>query len=116
MAYFIVESAETYDLGEKASFVSWLESKGFHGRVIGGHYGGSRHSPWLYIEIDEREFVYGVWGARAVSPVIGETHLTVDEFKSIYSIIQKSRGRMKQISRWQDRVQCNSDLEVPCGT
>ena len=103
MAYFVVESAETYKLGKNAPFVKWLEFEGFQGRVIGGHYGGGTCKPWVFIDIDVKEFVYGVWGAQAAGPVVGKTHLTIEEFKTIYAVMQKSRERMKAIPGWADR-------------
>lgn len=103
-SYFVIESAETYRLGGEAPIVRWLESEGFVGRECGGRLGIGKHKPWLYVEIDSKEFVYGVWSAQAVGPVVGETHLTVDEFKAIYGIIQKSRRRMKEVSKWLERI------------
>lgn len=104
MPCFVVESLETYEQGSRAPFVRWLENQGFKGRTLGGHLGGGTCKPWLFIDIDGCEFVYGVWGAQATGPVIGQTHLTIEEFKSIYAIILKSRLRMKEVSSWQMRI------------
>ena len=104
-AYFIIESAETYRLGGDAPIVKWLEAEGFVGRVCGGRLGSSKFRPWIYVDIDAKEFVYGVFGAKATAgPIVGETHLTIDEFKSIYAIIQKSRQRMKDVDKWWTRI------------
>ena len=70
MPCFVVETVETYEHGSRAPFVKWLESQGFKGRTLGGHLGGGTCKPWLFIDIDGCEFVYGVWGAQATGPVI----------------------------------------------
>ena len=104
MPCFVVESLETYEQGARAPFVKWLESQGFNGRTLGGNLGGGTCKPWLFIDVDGCEFVYGVLGAQATGPIIGQTHLTIDEFKSIYAIILKSRQRMKEVTSWQARI------------
>lgn len=104
MPCFVVESLETLELGSRAPFVQWLEGEGFKGRTVGGNYGSGTCKPWLFIDIDGLEFIYGVWGAAATGPVIGQTHLTIDEFKSIYAIVQQSRRRMKEVPSWQKRI------------
>ena len=104
MPCFVIESAETFRQGRSAPVVKWLESEGFKGRTLGGHLGGGMCKPWLFVDIDGKEFIYGVWGAAATGPVIGQTHLTIDEFKTIYTIICQSRQRMKDVPSWQRRI------------
>lgn len=104
MPCFVIESAETFRQGRSAPVVKWLESEGFKGRTQGGHLGGGMCKPWLFVDIDGKEFIYGVWGAAATGPVIGQTHLTIGEFKTIYAIICQSRQRMKDVPSWQKRI------------
>lgn len=107
-SYFIIESAETYRLGGDAPIVKWLEAEGFIGRLVGGRLGSFKHTPWLYVDVGSKEFLYGAWSVQTAGPVIGETHLTIEEFKTIYGIIKQSRRRMTEIGRWERRIGINS--------
>ena len=108
-SYFIIESAETYQLGENAPIVKWLESEGFTGRLVGGSLGSWTHTPWLYVDVGNKEFLYGAWSVQTAGPVIGAAHLTVEEFKTIYNIIKESKRRMAAIDRWERRIGISPD-------
>ena len=96
MAYFVIESRKSVP-----NILPFLIEEGF---VNGCPTRIGNNTPWTFVDIDKKVYVFGVYGAAAAGPVIGDTHLTADEFKTIYDIIKRSRQRMKDIPHWKDRV------------
>ena len=96
MAYFVVESRRSVP-----NILPFLIEEGF---VNGCPTRVGNNTPWTFVDIDKKVYVFGVYGAAAAGPVIGDTHLTAVEFKTIYGIIKRSRQRMKDIPHWKDRV------------
>lgn len=77
-----------------APFFEWLRSEGF--TFAGPH--GNFGCWWAYANITRKQYAYGMPGVALVKP-IGNHDISIDEFKTIYSIYK----------RYEDKALFHSD-------
>ena len=76
-------------LGKQESPIyEWLREEGF----TFGRYKGNFGCPWIYINISQKKYAYGMPGISVVRP-IGDHAITMEEFRTIYSIYKKYEGK-----------------------
>lgn len=71
-----------------APFLKWLCEEGF---VFGGYHGNYGCS-WIYVNITRKQYAYGMPGVGLAEP-LGNHAITIEEFKTIYSIYKKYEGK-----------------------
>ena len=72
-----------------SEFVRWLRSEGFH---LGDHHGNFGNCPWMYVDISQKLYAYGMPGINMMA-VIGNHAITLEEFRTIYEIYRKYKGK-----------------------
>lgn len=71
-----------------APFLAWLRSEGFKLAHHHGNYG----CWWIHVNLTRKQYAYGMPGVALVKP-IGNHAITIEEFRSIYSIFKKYEGQ-----------------------
>lgn len=71
--------------GYESSFIDFLHSEGFKTWGRKGYYSGI---DWIYVNINNKKYAFGVPGIAVTEPV-GEHAITIEEFKIIYEIYKK---------------------------
>ncbi len=72
----------------EAPFMEWLRSEGFSFGGPHGNYG----CWWVHVNITRKIYAYGIPGTSLAQP-IGNHAITIEEFKTIYSIFKKYSGK-----------------------
>ena len=71
-----------------APFFEWLRQEGFTLGDSHGNFG----CYWAFVNITRKLYAYGMPGVQMVQP-IGNHAITIDEFKTIYSIYKKYENK-----------------------
>lgn len=71
--------------GYESSFVKFLHSEGFKTCGRKGYYSGI---DWIYVNINNKRYAFGVPGVAVTEPV-GEHAITIEEFRVVYEIYKK---------------------------
>ncbi len=90
-------------------FVQWLKSEGFSYAWRKGH---CSLCNWMYVNITHKVYAYGMIGVRVVRET-GNHAITIEEFKTIYSIYKKYEG--KDIFEFDEAKEAERDLEKEKG-
>jgi len=68
-------------------FILWLKSEGFKAEYFG--HGNANHA--IYVNINTRVYTWAMAGV-ALSPIVGNHAIHIDEFIQIYGIFKKYSG------------------------
>lgn len=87
-ACFLVKDASLSDIN--AEFFTWLREQGFRiGKPAKGHFD---NVDWVYVNLNSKKYGPGMPGV-ALTEVISNHAVTLDEFKTIYDIYEKYKGK-----------------------
>lgn len=90
-AYFLIHDEDLPKANSDGdSFIKWLISEGF--KVHDLYHGCWAHVTALYINLNSKIYAIGKPGIRLFEP-IGNHAITIEEFKTIYSIYTKYEGK-----------------------
>ncbi len=79
------------------AFTNWLEEKGYRFSHKKGWFG----CEWLFVNVNTKVYAYGMPGVALANPV-GNTKITINEFKIIYNILNnqllKHKAQFKDLN------------------
>lgn len=75
--------------GRDSEFYKWLKENGFQ---CGGGKGFFKGCCWIYANLNNRTYAFGMPGIR-VTQELGGHAVTIEEFKEIFNIFEKYKGK-----------------------
>lgn len=78
---------------DRCEFYIWLKEKGFVLDTNNFKRGYPYWScPWVHIDLTQKKFAFGMPGVELFEPIGGHA-ITVEEFKLLFEIFEKYRGK-----------------------